>query len=87
MMMLEARVSIWGKVADTARRMIVQRSRMIRRTVLNWGLIVAEVVESGLLAGLLGWVELPWHLECYHHFLIHQVIMRCSYATRALDVR
>ena len=67
MMMLEARVSTCGKVADTARRLMVQRSRTIRRMVLNWG-AVGEVVESGLLAGLLRWGEFPWHLECHHYF-------------------
>ena len=53
MMMLEARISTSGKVADTARRLMVQRSRTIGRTVLNWD-AVGDVVESGLLAGLLG---------------------------------
>ena len=67
MIMLEARISTWGKVADTAWRLMVQRSRTIRRTVLNWS-AVGEVVESGLLAGLLGWEEFPWHLECHHNF-------------------
>ena len=52
MMMLEVRISTCGKVAESARRLIVtmvQRSRTIRRTVLNWG-AVGEVIESGLLA-------------------------------------
>ena len=84
MMMLEARVSICGKVADTARRLMVQRSRTIRRTLLNWG-AVGEVVESGLLAGLLGWEEFPWHLECYHHFPHpsgHQALFICYSCAR-----
>ena len=52
-MMVEARNSTCGKVADTARRLIVQRSRTIQRTVLNWG-AVGEVIESGLVAGMGG---------------------------------
>ena len=36
MMIVEARIFTCGKVADTARRLMVQRSRQIRRTVLNW---------------------------------------------------
>ena len=66
-MMLEARVSTCEKVVDTAPRLIVQRSRTIRRTLLNWG-AVGEVVESGLLAGLLGWGELLCDLECHQQF-------------------
>ena len=55
-MMLEVRISTCGKVADTARRLMVQRSQTIQWTVLNWG-AVGEVAENGLLAGLLGWGE------------------------------
>ena len=58
MMMLNARIFTCGKVADAAQRLTVQRSRAIRRTLLNWG-AVSEVVESGLLAGLLGWGDFP----------------------------
>ena len=57
--------------------------------MLNWG-AVGEVVDNGLLAGLLGWGgggELLCHLNVIITFLIHQAIMRCSYATHALDIR
>ena len=58
----------------------------IRRTVLNWG-AVGGVVESGLLPGLLGWGSYFDTWNVIITFLIHQVIMRCSYATHALDIR
>ena len=65
----------------------MQRSRTIRRTVLIWG-AVGEVVESGLLAGLLGWGDFPWHLECHHHFPHpsghHALFMRYSCARHTL---
>ena len=50
-MMLESRVSTCGEVADTARRLMVVRSRTGRRTVLNWGAVV-EVVEGIRVAGM-----------------------------------
>ena len=84
MIVLEARISTYGKVADTDRRLMLQRSRTIWRTVLNWG-AVGEVVESGLLAGLVGWEEFSWNVIIT--FLIYQFIMRCSYAADALDIR
>ena len=86
MMMLDARIFTCGKVADAAQRLMVQRSRTIRRMLLNWG-AVGEVVESCLLAGLLGWGEFCGTWNAIITFLIQQVIMRCSYATRALDIR
>lgn len=52
LMMLEAPVSTCGEVADTARRVMVMRSGTSRRTVLNW--CAVEVVEGGLVVGLLG---------------------------------
>ena len=39
--------------ADTAQKLMVQRSRTIRRTMLNWG-AVGEVVESGLVSWMGG---------------------------------
>ena len=68
-MMQEAPFSTCWEVADTARRLMVLRSRTSRRTVLNCCAVgeVVEVVESVWHAGLLGWAEFPRHLECHHH--------------------
>ena len=63
LMMLESRVSTREEVADTARRLIVMRSRTSRRMVLNWGAVV-EMVEDVRVAGM---GELPWHLGRHHH--------------------